>query len=390
MNAVTELRERISATRACRAIGVARSRIYRRRKGAVELSKRPERPTPARALSEAERAAVRGVLNSEEFVDMPPRAVYAKLLDRRKYLCHWRTMYRILADSGEVRERRAVRQHPKHVKPELVARAPKRVWTWDISKLKGPVKGEFYYLYTIIDIYSRYVPGWMIADHESEVLARRLVQETATKEGIESGALTLHSDRGGPMVAGTMADLLAKLGIAKSHGRPRVSNDNPFSEAHFKTMKYRPDCPKRFNDMEHARGTFRRLYAWYNHEHYHSALELLTPAMVHAGKAAVVQAQRQGVLSAAYEAHPERYVNGPPSVNPLPAEVWINEPALELPANPSDASARDAPIQATEPGAQAGARAANGRAQRSLAAAEHPATEVVVIPPLVSQPLALQ
>ena len=261
-------------------------------------------------------------------------------------------------------------------------RAPVRPYT----KLRGPTKRVFYYLYVILDIYSRYVPGWMIAERESEELARQLISETCTKEGIERGQLTLHSDRGSPMIAKTTSELLIDLGVAKSHSRPRVSNDNAYSEAQFKTVKYRPDFPDRFGSVQDARAYGGPLFQWYNEEHYHTALGLLTPAMVHDGTANEVLAKRQAVLNAAYVAHPEPFVGGAPVVPALPEAVWINEPALELSTDQSghpdsevlEPEARNAPVLAAQPGAQSGSTAAQGRTQRSVDAAGHPATEVVI------------
>jgi putative transposase len=321
---------------------------------------------------------VRSVLNSPKYMDLPPRAVYAELLGQQRYLCSWRTMYRVLAEHGEVRERRSVRPSRSFVRPELVATDVRQVWSWDITKLRGPLKGQYYYLYVILDLWSRYVVGWLVAEREGEDLARQLVRETAAKEGIQPDELILHSDRGSPMTAGAMGELLAELGIAQSHSRPRVSNDNPFSEAQFKTLKYRPAYPGRFRDLAHVTDWARSTFAWYNHEHYHTALALLTPAMVHAGQAEAVLADRQRTLDAAYAAHPERFPHGRPRCGHLPEQVWINQPAVALQAGSVPiAPAPEAPLPDSQPSAQPGSRAdappLARPAQRTLEAGEHSA-----------------
>jgi putative transposase len=322
MQTTEELAPAVGIARVCEALGIARASLYRRRRPRRER----RRVTPARALSEAERQLVLQVLHSERFVDKPPAQVHATLLEEDSYLCSPRTMYRLLAVSGEVRERRAQLQHPQYTKPELVATGPKQVWSWDITKLKGPVKLAYFYLYVIVDIFSRYVVGWMIAEAENAGLAERLIEQTCIKQGLAPNQLTLHADRGSPMISKTVAQLLAELGIEKSHGRPRVSNDNPFSEALFKTAKYRPAMPDRFVDAAHARAVFRAVFDWYNHEHHHSGIAYLTPATVHHGRADEAFEQRHRTLSAAYLAHPKRFVNGPPRRESLPPAVWINPP----------------------------------------------------------------
>ena len=326
MSIVTELGEQIGVHRACETLNVARSRVYRARQ--PEREAKP-RPTPAHALSEAERATVREVLNSERFMDQPPRQVYATLLDEGTYLCHWRTMYRVLEAYGEVRERRRVRQHPTYKKPELLATAPNQVWSWDITWLRGANKLEKYPLYTVLDIYSRYVVGWMLAEVESSELAKQLIAETARKQGIQADQLTLHADNGAPMVGKPLTQLLTDVGISKSHSRPHTSDDNPFSEAQFKTMKYRPDYPDRFANLDDARQWVRTFFDWYNCQHYHSGLNLMTPASVHYGQADVVQQQRQIVMRAVYEAHPNRFAGGEPVIKGAPSAVYINPPTSE-------------------------------------------------------------
>jgi putative transposase len=327
MSIVEQLARHVGVSKACQALGVPRSSLYRARQPSGPPAETPQpRPPSPRALSPEEQQRVREVLNSPRFRDDSPREVYATLLDEQTYLCHWRTMYRILAQSNEVRERRNQLRHPTYVKPELVATQPRQLWSWDITKLLGPAKWVYYYLYVILDVYSRYAVGWMVAQAESADLAHQLIAETCAKEGIEPGQLTLHADRGSSMQSKSVALLLADLGVLPSHSRPRVSNDNPYSEAHFKTLKYRPDYPERFGCPADARVWARDFFHWYNNTHHHISLGLLTPAMVHHGQApAVLQARRQ-VLQVAYAAHPERFVRGQPTPRELPSEVWINRP----------------------------------------------------------------
>lgn len=316
-----ELSQSVGIARACQALGLPRSRLYPRQQAAGS-----SHPTPAHALSNEERDQVREMLNSQRFMDLPPRQVYAALLDEDRYLCHWRTMYRILATHGEVRERRRLRQHPVYRKPELLATAPNQVWSWDITTLRGPVKWSGYKLYTVLDIFSRYVVGWLIAEVESSELARQLIAESARKQGIQPDQLTLHADNGTPMTGKPLAQLLVDLGITRSHSRPHTSDDNPFSEAQFKTLKYRPDYPDRFDSIKHSRHWARGFFGWYNDEFYHSGLNLLTPASVHYGQAEAVRQQRQAVLAAAYAQCPQRFVRGEPVVRGVPDAVWINPP----------------------------------------------------------------
>jgi putative transposase len=324
MKAAKQLSERVGVSAACQALGVPRSTFYRARQ--PKHDPKP-RPTPERALKPEEQEQVLQVLNSERFQDCTPREVYATLLDKNEYLCHWRTMYRILEERQQVRERRDQLRHPTYTKPELLATGPNQLWSWDITKLRGPVKWTYYYLYTILDVFSRYVPGWLIAKCESAGLAKQLIAETCAKQGITPDRLTLHADRGGAMRSKTVALLLADLGVTKTHSRPYVSNDNPYSEAQFKTMKYRPDYPDRFGSIQDARAWARLFFHWYDHEHHHSGLALLTPATVHYGQAQAVIDRRQQVLQAAYAAHPERFVRGVPKPPSLPTEVWINKPS---------------------------------------------------------------
>jgi putative transposase len=343
IQAAEELAVSLGAKLACEALGVPRSSLYRRRRPPVERKPKP-RPTPARALSSAEKGQVRDVLNSERFRDRAPREVYASLLDEGLYHCCWRTMYRILAEQAQVRERRNQLRHPAYAKPELMATAPNQVWSWDITKLRGPWKGVYYYLYVILDIFSRYVVGWMMAEREVATLAEQLIGETCTKQGIDRGSLTIHADNGSAMTSKSLAVLLADLGVAKSHSRPHVSNDNPFSEAQMKTLKYHPSYPDRFGCLLDARAWGRDFFDWYNNEHHHTSLALLTPADVHCGRSAVMLGKRQAVLQQAYEAHPERFVRGAPKPLDLPAAVWINPPVSD--EAPSAAAERPAPVEA--------------------------------------------
>ena len=298
---------------ACEALAVPRSSLYDARTQAAEpvapeSRETPSRPTPPRALSPAETERVRDLLNSERFQDYAPREVYAELLDKeQKYLCSWRTMYRILAEYDEVRERRNQLRHPAYQKPELMATGPNQVHSWDITKLRSPSKGSYYYLYVMLDIYSRYVVGWMIAEIETADLAEQLIAETCAKQSVPPEQFTIHADNGSPMIAKSVAVLMADLGVVKSHSRPHVSDDNPFSEAQFKTLKYRADYPERFGSLADARSWARRFFAWYNDCHHHTGLALLTPADVHQGRAETVRKSRQLVLQRAYRAHPERF-----------------------------------------------------------------------------------
>jgi putative transposase len=324
MKAANQLSEHVSVSAACQALGVPRSSFYRARQ--PKRAPKP-RPTPERALKPQEKERVRQVLNSEPFQDSAPREVYAALLDQGQYLCSWSTMYRILNEHQLVSERRNQLRHPTYTKPELLATGPNQLWSWDITKLRGPTKWTYYYLYVILDVYSRYVTGWLIAEHESARLAEHLIAQTCAKQAIVPDQLTLHADRGSAMRSKPVALLLADLGVTKTHSRPYVSNDNPYSEAQFKTMKYRPGYPDRFGSIQDARAWARPFFHWYNHEHYHSGLALLTPATVHYGHAQAVLEQRQETLQAAYAAHPERFVRGVPRPPSLPMEVWINKPS---------------------------------------------------------------
>ena len=325
MEAVEGVAPELGAASACRALGLSRASLYRKRSRVDAEPPRP-RPAPPRALAPSERQSVLDTLHSERFVDQAPAQVHAALLDEGQYLCSPRTMYRILDSAQEVKERRDQVRRPHYVKPELLAMAPNQVWSWDITKLMGPAKWTYFYMYVLLDIFSRYVVGWMVAHRESAALAERLIGETCEKQGIEPGQLTLHADRGASMTSKPVALLLADLGVVKTHSRPQVSNDNPFSESQFKTMKYRPEFPDRFGSLQDTRSFGHIFFPWYNDEHHHSALGFFTPAMVHYGLADAVRQQRKQVLEAAYSAHPERFVRGTPEPATLPQAVWINPP----------------------------------------------------------------
>jgi putative transposase len=325
MSAIVELGQAIGIQAACAAFAYPRSSFYRHQQAQTVADPVP-RPKPARALSPDERTQVRALLESERFADESPYEIYATLLDEGAYYCSIRTMYRILQEHGEVQERRNQLRHPTYTKPELLATGPNQLWSWDITKLRGSATWQYYYLYVILDVFSRYVVGWLLADHEAAELAEQLIVESCRKQDIRRDQLTLHADRGAAMIAKTLAQLLTDLGVDKSHSRPHTPDDNPFSEAQFKTMKYQPDYPDRFDSKDHALTWARAFFPWYNHEHHHTALGLLTPDVVHFGQAPEILAKRQTTLSAAYERHPERFVHGSPQPPPLPAIVWLNPP----------------------------------------------------------------
>jgi putative transposase len=323
MQAVVGNRKEAGVAALCTALGVPRSSFYRWQKPYPQAGVKRTSP---RALTSPERRQVLQTLHEPRFVDLAPAQVYATLLDEGRYLCSERTMYRLLDENQEVRERRNQLRHPVHPVPELLAKRPNEVWSWDITKLLGPAKWSYFYLYVILDIFSRYVVGWMVALQQSAVLAQRLIEETCARQGIEPGQLAVHADRGGPMIAKPVALLLADLGVTQTHSRPHVSNDNPFSESQFKTLKYRSDFPDRFGGPEDARAFCRRFFPWYNTEHRHSGIGLLTPHDVHYGLAPARVAQRGATLTAAYAAHPERFPNGIPTPPKVPTAVWINKP----------------------------------------------------------------
>ena len=376
MIAVQPLAAQVGVAPACQALGVSRASFYRRQRSTP--GHQQPRPTPARALCEAEREQILDVLAGPRFVDRAPAEVVATLLDEGHYLCSERTMYRILAADQPVRERRNQREHPQYTKPELVATAPNQTWSWDITKLLGPTKWTYFYLYVVLDIFSRYAVGWMVADRENSALAGRLIEETCHKQGVQPQVLTLHSDRGAPMTSKCTAQLLADLGVTRSLSRPQVSDDNPFSEAQFKTLKYHPGFPGRFHDItaaiafaersslgttpniamagsrcsprttsitiepracwSSAGGPFaawtrhpercRTFFPWYNTEHRHGGIAMLTPDDVHHNRTQSVLEQRGRTLQAAWTRHPERFVRGIPQPDPLPQAVWINPPVI--------------------------------------------------------------
>ena len=328
--AVTELAPRIGVRAACQALGHAQAGYYRRHRvspAPVRLAPvaHRDRPQP-RALTEHEQKEILEVLYSPRFVDLAPAEVWATLLDEGTYLGSISTFYRLLRQAGETRQRRQQAIHPAKVKPELVATAPNQVWSWDITKLHGPAKWTYYYLYVILDIYSRYAVGWMVATRESAALAKMLIRQTCTKQSINPGQLTIHADRGSSMTSKLVEFLLADLGITQSHSRPHVSDDNPFSEAQFKTMKYRPGFPGHFTSIDAARRHCQIFFPWYNDEHRHSSPGLHTPADIHHDTAAQIRGQRGIVLKAAYHAHPERFVRKQPEPPAIPTDAWINPP----------------------------------------------------------------
>ena len=333
MDAVTHLAPTVGVVAACDCLGVARASFYRQRPvlgppaSPVSVPPLPaQRPAPARALSPGERAGVLAVLHEERFQDRSPAAIQATLLDEGQYLCSTRTMYRILQQEGESGERRDQLIHPPYQKPGLLATAPNQLWSWDITKLPGPAKWTYFYLYVMLDVFSRYVTGWMVAPKEKAELAKRFIEETIAKHQIPAGQLNIHADRGKVMTSKPVAFLMADLGVTKTHSRPYVSDDNPYSESQFRTLKYRPEFPDRFGCIQDSRAFSQQFFQWYNEQHRHSGIGLLAPAMVHFGQTLAVLAQRQAVLDAAYATHPERFVRRPPKPLPLPSAVWINRP----------------------------------------------------------------
>jgi putative transposase len=328
MMAAGQLANDVGVRKACDVLAVPRASFYRHRQRQAEPAREATvRRSSPRALTAAERAEVRETLYRDQFMDKSPYQVYASLLDDGQYLCSVRTMYRILGEDKTAVERRNQLKHPNYQKPELLATGPNQVWSWDITKLKGPAKWTYYYLYVILDIFSRYVVGWMLAHREQAELARKLIRETVTNQGVCEDELIIHSDRGPSMASHSVAQLLISLGVTKSQSRPHVSNDNPFSESQFKTMKYRPEFPDRFGCYEDGLSFCRRFFTWYNEEHYHSGIGYVTPASVHYGEASSVVAARRQTLQLAYVARPERFVKGVPQPPSLPSAVWINPPS---------------------------------------------------------------
>ena len=333
MQAVSDARARLGVGQSCAALGVCRGSYHRfearlrTKTPGSESETRPRKASP-RALSSAERGQVLDLVHQDRFVDLAVPQVFATALDEGVYVCSQRTMYRILESQGEVRERRDQLRRPNYSKPELLATGPNQVWSWDITKLKGPAKWNYFHLYVILDIFSRYVVGWMVAPRESARLASKLIDESAKKEGIERGQLTIHADRGSSMTSKDVALLLADLGVTKTHSRPHVSNDNPYSEAQFKTMKYRPDFPDRFGAIQDSRRFCAGFFDWYNQRHRHSGIGMMTPGDVHHGRAELVRAKRAIILDRAYFTHPERFVRGKPAPLTVPGSAWINRPLI--------------------------------------------------------------
>lgn len=324
METVIEMAPKYGVLATCDALGVAPATYYRHKSPFIGPKQR--RPRPPRRLGETERQQVLDVLHEPRFMDLAPLEVYSTLLEEGRYLCSVRTMHRILEENTQVRERRNQLRHPVYARPELLATGQNQLWSWDISKLKGPVKWTYYYLYVILDVFSRYVVGWMVAHRESSALAKRLIEQSCSRQNIREDQLTLHADRGSSMKSKPVALLLADLGVTKTHSRPHVSNDNPFSEAAFKTLKYRPDFPDRFGQIEDARSFCSDFFGWYNNDHCHSGLAHMTPADVHYGRVEQIVNIRQRPLDAAFAATPERFTRGRPTVRRPPSEVWINKP----------------------------------------------------------------
>ena len=331
MAAVEEVAPGVGVTFATRAVGLSRATAYRRRGprrtgGAACVIPPKRRPTPPRALSEPEQAKVLEVLHTERFVDTAPAEVVATLLDEGTYLCSERTMYRLLASNGEIRERRDQLRHPVYSRPELLATRPNELWSWDTTKLRGPRKWTSYDLLVILDCFSRYSVGWCLCYRETARIAERLIAETIAKYDVCRDQLTIHADRGSSQASKPVAFLLADLGVTKTHSRPHTSNDNPYSEAQFKTMKYRPEFPERFRSIEEARSFCRSFFSWYNEVHRHSGIGFMTPEAVHFGRVDAVNQVRSSTLAAAYATHPERFVRRPPAPPKVPSAVWINKP----------------------------------------------------------------
>ena len=335
MAAVHELTPALGAGAACRVLGLPRGASARHRARTYRLSlvgpmpAPPGRPRPPLAFDAQENLALLDALNSERFADTAPAAMHATLLDEGRYLGSVRTMYRRLADNSACRERRNQLTHPVYSKPELLATRPNQVWSWDITTLKGPANWTCYHLYVIPDIFSRHVVGWLLAERECADLAEQLIADTVSRHDVQAGMLTLHADRGAAMRSKPVAALLVDLDIAKSHSRPHVSDDNPYSESQFKTMKYRPNFPERFGCLEDARLHCQAFFAWYNTEHRHSGIGYMTPQALHYGHAQALREVRQAALDAAFLCSPNRFKGRRPSPAALPTAAWINPPASE-------------------------------------------------------------
>ena len=329
MNAAIHLSHDIGRRPACEALTVPRATFYRYiNKNAYSAI--PDRPVPPQALDLEERKTVIDIMHSERFCNDTPYQIFAALLDEGEYYCSIRTMYRILkSEHGDVKDRRRQVQRPNYVKPELLATRPNQVWSWDITKLKGPAKWTYFYLYVLMDIFSRYVVGWMVAHVEKDALAKRFIEESCIKQNIKPGQLTVHADRGASMKSKKVAHLFADLGITKTHSRPHVSNDNPYSEAQFKTLKYCPQFPGSFGSIQDARSFCKPFFNWYNKEHHHSGIALMTPEQVHLGLSEKIHRQRSEVLNKAFEKNPIRFKYKKPVPLKLPKAAWINKPSSD-------------------------------------------------------------
>ncbi len=376
MAIVTAQQVTLGVAPVCKALDVPRATYYRWQTPKASGPGTPRRVP--RALPPEERQHVLALLNDDRFAELPPAEVYATLLDEGKFVCSIRTMYRVLQENAQVQERRRQLQHPRYQAPELLATGPNHLWSWDITKLKGPAKWTYFYLYVILDVFSRYVVGWMAAEQDSATLAQRLIQQTCERQGIEQGTLTIHADRGPAMIAKSVALLLADLGVTETHGRPHVSNDNPYSESQFKTLKYHPEFPDRFGSLQDARGFLLDFFQWYNTMHHHTGLGLMTPFDVHYGLAGQRFTEREAVLRKAFAATPERFVRGLPKPPALPQAVWINKPRTADDAAPTtlpcelpcvDTAARRA-RGAPEGVAQRARRAGTGGAEPPVAVGE--------------------
>jgi putative transposase len=350
----------IPLSHACHVLDVPRANVYRDRSEPVVRCSRP-RVASHRRIPDDERKAVLDLLHSERFLDQPPAEVHAALLSEGKYVCSIRTMHRILEESAQNGERRAQRLPHAHARPSLRATAPNQVWTWDISKLAGPEPGIFYSLYVILDLFSRYPVGWMVAAHENTALAKQLFAETIARHAIGEGQLTAHMDRGAPMTSHGFAQLLATLGVSRSFSRPRVSDDNAFSEACFKTLKYQSDYPGRFENLEHARAWLADFFDWYGREHHHHGLALFTPEDVFLGRVNEIAVVRQTALDDAFKAHPERFPNGRPTVRLPNAVVAIN------PVPPVHDDGKDVVLETLASQTSSEAAAASPSTERQLA-----------------------
>jgi len=373
MAIVTEHQATLGVAPVCRALAVPRATYYRWRNPTERV---PVARRVPRALPPEERRLVLALLNDDRFADLPPAEVYATLLDEGTFVCSIRTMYRVLRAHAQVQERRRQLQHPRYQAPELLATGPNQLWSWDITKLKGPVKWTYFYLYVILDVFSRYVVGWLAASRDSAALAQRLIAQTCERQGIAQGTLTIHADRGPAMLAKSVALLLADLGVTKTHGRPHVSNDNPYSESQFKTLKYHPEFPDRFGSLQDVRSFLLDFFPWYNTMHHHTGLGLLTPFDVHYGLAGQRVTEREAVLRRAFAATPERFVRGLPKPPALPQAVWINKPRTADAAAPA---AWPCELPCVDTAARRGRGAPEGVAQRARRAGDGGAEPPVAV-----------